>query len=182
MAKKKDKPQVINNIQELNLEIDYDKLAEAIVKAQNKNEVVKNNYESEHIGYWKAIWNIIRNKKGTQEDFMAGLMCALMTVVFNILAIFLFVCAAICTYFAFDNIRNAVFSQDALIVTIIKILKFTAYASSCFTFLALAILMRGIANDIYRQRNKNYIVAVFSGMTSFAALIVALVALFKGVG
>lgn len=30
MAKKKDKPQVINNIGELNLEIDYDKLAEAI--------------------------------------------------------------------------------------------------------------------------------------------------------
>lgn len=38
MAKKKDKSQVINNIQELNLEIDYDKLAEAIVKA-NKKEV-----------------------------------------------------------------------------------------------------------------------------------------------
>ena len=37
MAKKKDKPQVINNIQELNLEIDYDKLAEAIVKAQQKD-------------------------------------------------------------------------------------------------------------------------------------------------
>ena len=30
MSKKKDKPQVINNIKELNLEIDYDKLAEAI--------------------------------------------------------------------------------------------------------------------------------------------------------
>ena len=37
MAKKKDKPQIINNIQELNLEIDYDKLAEAIVKAQQKD-------------------------------------------------------------------------------------------------------------------------------------------------
>ena len=36
MTKKKDKPQVINNIREMNLEIDYDKLAEAIVKAQNK--------------------------------------------------------------------------------------------------------------------------------------------------
>ena len=35
MAKKKEKQQVINNIQELNLEIDYDKLADAIVKAQN---------------------------------------------------------------------------------------------------------------------------------------------------
>ena len=38
MAKKKDKPQVINNIGEINLEIDYDKLAEAIVKAQEKSE------------------------------------------------------------------------------------------------------------------------------------------------
>ena len=42
MAKKKDKPQVINNIQELNLEIDYDKLAEAIVKANKKEKTKKN--------------------------------------------------------------------------------------------------------------------------------------------
>ena len=41
MAKKKDKPQVINNIQELNLEIDYDKLAESIVKTNNKIETEK---------------------------------------------------------------------------------------------------------------------------------------------
>ena len=39
--KNKGKPQVINNIQELNLEIDYDKLAEAIVIA-NKKEKSKN--------------------------------------------------------------------------------------------------------------------------------------------
>ena len=37
MTKKKEKPQVINNIQELNLEIDHDKLAEAMVKAQEKD-------------------------------------------------------------------------------------------------------------------------------------------------
>lgn len=41
MAKKKDKPQVINNIQELNLEIDYDKLAEAMIKAQEKAQPTK---------------------------------------------------------------------------------------------------------------------------------------------
>ena len=34
MSKNKNKPTTVNNIQELNLEIDYDKLAEAIVKAQ----------------------------------------------------------------------------------------------------------------------------------------------------
>ena len=36
MAKKKEKSQVINNIENLNLEIDYDKLAEAMVLAQQK--------------------------------------------------------------------------------------------------------------------------------------------------
>ena len=38
MAKKKEKTQTINNIQNLNVEIDYDKLAESIVKAQEKVE------------------------------------------------------------------------------------------------------------------------------------------------
>ena len=37
MGKKDRKPPVVNNIQELNLEIDYEKLAEAIVKAQDKS-------------------------------------------------------------------------------------------------------------------------------------------------
>ena len=42
MAKKKDKNQPITHIQNLNLEIDYDKLAESIVKAQGKaNETIK---------------------------------------------------------------------------------------------------------------------------------------------
>ena len=63
MAKKKDKPQVINNIQELNLEIDYDKLAEAIVKTNNKIEAEANKKISESltielIDYTKAqAWN-----------------------------------------------------------------------------------------------------------------------------
>ena len=36
MGKSKSKPQTINNINQLNLDIDYDKLAEAIVRAQEK--------------------------------------------------------------------------------------------------------------------------------------------------
>lgn len=56
MAKNKDNPQIINNIQELNLEIDYDKLAEAIVKAnslyqekikeQEKEKKIKNRMQA----------------------------------------------------------------------------------------------------------------------------------------
>ena len=51
MAKKKDKPQVVNNIQELNLEIDYDKLAEAIVKAQNQSTIIESYNEGSEGGY-----------------------------------------------------------------------------------------------------------------------------------
>lgn len=39
MAKKKNNTTVVNNIDSVNVEIDYDKLAEAIVKAQQKAEV-----------------------------------------------------------------------------------------------------------------------------------------------
>ena len=48
MGKKDRKPPVVNHIQELNLEIDYDKLAEAIVKArqiETKNEQDKKEAE-----------------------------------------------------------------------------------------------------------------------------------------
>ena len=41
MAKKKSNPTVVNNIESVNMEIDYDKLAEAIVKAQQKAEEQK---------------------------------------------------------------------------------------------------------------------------------------------
>ena len=54
MAKKKDKQQVINNIGELNLDIDYDKLAKAIVKAQrNKNE----NEQTQQVGFCQSLMN-----------------------------------------------------------------------------------------------------------------------------
>lgn len=41
MAKKKSNPTVVNNIESVNMELDYDKLAEAIVKAQQKAEEQK---------------------------------------------------------------------------------------------------------------------------------------------
>ena len=60
MAKKKDKPQVINNIQELNLEIDYDKLAEAIVRANflQQEEFKKQEKEKRISNRMQAIKNM----------------------------------------------------------------------------------------------------------------------------
>lgn len=43
-----------------------------------------------------------------------------------------------------------------------------------------AIIMWGASNEMRKEKDKNYIVAVFSGVVSFVALIVAFVALIKG--
>ena len=71
MANKEDKPQVINNIQELNLEIDYDKLAEAIVKAkQIEDENAAKKKVSELEEWRKSIGvNNHENKKGIKKKF-----------------------------------------------------------------------------------------------------------------
>ena len=66
MAKKKDKPQVINNIGEINLEIDYDKLAESIVKAQEKSE----------------------DEANQKKKFTSGTFATLITFAFYALSIF----------------------------------------------------------------------------------------------
>ena len=46
------------------------------------------------------------------------------------------------------------------------------------TFL-ISLLFKGAANDIKREEDRNYIVALFSGVVSFVALIISIVALIQ---
>ena len=176
MAKKKDKPQVINNIQELNLEIDYDKLAEAIVKAQNKASEISDETEETELGFWKSVWYIIRNKNKKSGSVLAESMSMLLSLVFNILAILFFVGGVLTAVMLLVYIFSRTEWELKIVFNAIT------FAVSGIFLEFFALLMRGIANDISWEQNRNYIVSIFSSMVSFAALIVALVALFKGVG
>jgi hypothetical protein len=82
MSKKKDKPQVINNIQELNLEIDYDKLAEAIVKAKQIEEENAAKKKASELEEWQRSIGINKHedKKGLKRKFF---------VFFNSIKVFL---------------------------------------------------------------------------------------------
>lgn len=173
MAKKKDKPQVINNIQELNLEIDYDKLAEAIVKAQNKSK--ESNMPKEKMGFWKAVWLIIQNKEPKYGNKNAILLAEVMAYIFNTIAIcsftlFTLIVVVLFVGFTWSKVPSELITQIIVLIFIMGLL------------LAIALIFRCIANEIRAEKDRNYIVSVFSGLVSFAALIVALVALFKGVG
>ena len=161
MAKKKnknDKPQVINNIQELNLEIDYDRLAKAMVKAQVISEDEEN-----------------KKRKFTSGSFSMLIMIAF--YVFSVLIGFLSVLMIFAPVVSWNALHwNGLTNIVTSIVTI----------AFCIVFAILlglyAVLLWKSAKEIETEKDRNYIISVFSGIVSFAALIVALVALFKGVG
>ena len=158
MAKKKDKPQVVNNIGELNLEIDYDKLAEAIVTAQEKSEDEAN-----------------KKRKFTSGSFAMLIMVAFR--VFSILMGLLSVALFFAPVVSWNALQWKVFTNAvASIVTIVFCIVFAIILG------LYAVLLWKSAKEIETEKDRNYIISVFSGIVSFAALIVALVALFKEVG
>ena len=158
MAKKKDKPQVVNNIQEMNLEIDYDKLAEAIVKANSQLDAEAN-----------------KSKKFTSGMFSISVFAILRVIaLLGWIIAFALLIGSINTFIEmswndFSTISGNVF-QIIYSITITGLL------------VLYPLMLWKSAKEIETEKDRNYIISVFSGIVSFAALIVALVALFKGVG
>ena len=106
MAKKKDKLQVINNIEEIKIEIDYDKLAEAIVVAQeNANKKKKSTSKIRgavmggingvlyllvtlfSVGAIAGTW--VEYAKAAEPSLMIYIGC---TIMFAVIGLFAFLC------------------------------------------------------------------------------------------
>ena len=171
MAKKKEKKQTINNIQELNLEIDYDKLAESIIRVQNQSLKIDINKEYLSSTFSGKIAN----------NYFALSLNQLLSKFFYILCVLDVLLTALTSIRTFNYIHdfliNSGHSVGYSIVVTVSII-FLQLFISAFLFCILI----NIAREIKKESDRNYIVSVFSGIVSFAALIVALVALFKGVG
>lgn len=183
---KKNKSSVINNIENLNLEIDYDKLADAIVKAQQKAEKQKTKeQQTEKItsklsfcDKLKLIWHIICNKVEFNGMITSAFLGSVMSIVFNLLAALLLIVLIFGVIAGIMALKDFEWSSNMIPTNIITISMFICFelfaATTSFTF-------RCIANEIAKEKDRNYIIAVFSGFVGFAALVVALVALLKGI-
>lgn len=167
------------NVNIIHNEIDYDKLAEAIVRANaTKQEVEEAPKEKISVKeFWKTVGMIITNKKVSNGQLAAGLLSVPMSVLFNTLAVVAVlamiggIIAIVKTAFSFSWSAELIFSNVIVILFCLLLIVFVA---------VLALYFRGVANEIAAEKDRNYVVDVFSGLTSFAALIVALVALIKG--
>ena len=136
------------------IEIDYDKLADAIVKANIKVEEERQNQNTLDKGLTKF----------TKALFIAmGIVC------------FLF---ASCGVVAIVKVFQTINWEDAVGVI--------AYFIAMALFLAIFVyvVLFGInlfksAKDIEKEKDRNYIIVIFSTIISFVSLIVSLVAFMK---
>ena len=138
----------------VNVEIDYDKLATAIVQAQEKAKT----HEEEKFtkGTFSLLTSWVLHTIGA-----SGFLIALYAVVYGIYH-------AITVLQWVDGVH--IFAN---IFTCIFILTLTF----CVGVLSFMLFKSG--NEIQKSKDKNFIVAVFSALSGFIALVVALVALFK---
>ena len=177
MRKRKRCITIINNT------IDYDKLAQAIVKANaiSESSKEKESKPEEKVTLKKfltTVRDIIVNKKQSNGEITSGLFSVVICSFFNTiavlgagLAIIMFI-GLIITAIKFPWSINTVFNNIFGIVLAIIFLAIIAM---------LSLFFRASANEMAVEKDRNYIVSVFSAVICFVALIVSLVALFKGV-
>ena len=145
------------NITIVNNEIDYDKLAEAIVRANEE----------------------VESKKQKSSKVLTSSMAMLLSLLFAILGVVIgfFTVAIIYAYTQLFSTINQMNMECGEIVSL--------HVLICLLILAMVItvtIMMVSAVEIYREKDRNFIMNAFSGVVGFAALVVAVIALFKGVG
>ena len=133
--------------------------------------------EGKRVGFWKRIWWIARGKGSGDSRYTTAIFTSLLGSFFNTLAFLglaMFI-AMICS--AVEIIGTWTRDCNLTWANIFELLSMVGIILLVFVF---ALMFRGAANDMKQEKDRNYIIALFSGVVSFAALIVALVALLKG--
>jgi len=152
MAKKKNNTTVVNNIDSVNVEIDYDKLAEAFVKTQQKaNEQYSVSREMMKFVITPVFWIL---------TFVTGFISVAFFVVL------------------FTSANDMLNDENWLVGAITLLIVFFI----AFFSLSLTFFLAATAKEIDKENDRNYISSMFSNVVAIVALIVALIALVKGVG
>ena len=185
MAKKKGNAQVINNIGEVHLDIDYDKLAEAIVKAQERAKVEQNHQEEVQVtptqkkkwswkSFFRNLWSFICNKTPSTQDEIAISLSAILNASFkavSALCFLLFVISIPHSCFSLFQIHWSI-SVDGIINEMQGLI--TAVLTPILLF-AFALEFWAIGNAMSREKDKGFLLTMFSSIVGIVALVVSIV-------
>ena len=136
-----------------NIEIDYDKLAEAMIKAQekvNSEQSIVSKTFSLISGIFLKLLSIFGMMAGA--SLIIGLFCYTIQEM---------------VWTSFSVVVSNVFMAIMIVLVALILILFSR-------------MLFNSAKAIETEKNKQFVIAIFSGVASFAAVLVALVALIKG--
>lgn len=158
------------------MEIDYEKLAEAIVKANNKQNT-ENVKQEEEINFSakekfrilrKGIIQIITCKNKTETALTTGFFAMLVSLLFRALALFGVFAFASLIIGLFDTCCGMTWAGLQFLPNIFTVLTTILIG---IALLMYSLIIWGSATEIENEKDKNYIISVFSGIVTFVALI-----------
>lgn len=199
MAKKKEKTQVINNIQELNLEIDYDKLAQAIVKAKQIDEENAAKKKAADLEEWKKSLGVNKHedKKGIKKKIYV--FCNNVKVFFNLIFFSkkkkvrvsmtgAFMQSITAAFFHLIKVMLWILSLAFISVCIyhgnmaFSLLNYVYYIGFAIIAFMLASIFRLMAIETEQITERERVLGVFTAVMSVIPMIETIVTFFKEVG
>ncbi|MBQ7236502.1 MAG: hypothetical protein IJX03_05045 [Clostridia bacterium] len=193
--KKKKEEETKVNIEKVNIEIDYDKLAESIVKSkeiakekeqikvkelQEIEEKAKKEEKRKKIGFWEAIKFFRKLHKGEIDTkgeatpmimpMFTSLMALVFSIIFNILSLLFFIGIVLFAIFEMSWQTNQIITNISVLLLFLAI---------DIILYVISFMMKIVSNDIEKTKDKHYVLSVFSALAGFGALIVSIIALLK---
>ena len=162
-----------------NMQIDYNSITDAIVEANNRvNNTNQTEINGEKLGFWKAVWYILKGGKSNDGRFLTAPFIVIINVTYIVLAFlsFLFSIIGILGFGAYYWINIASWEQSNIASNVFSIIIMICIMGVLLVF---CIVFKGAANDIKHEKNKNYVFGVFSGLISVISLIIAIIALYR---
>lgn len=133
--------------------------------------------EEKKVGFLRKIWWIIRGKGSDGSRYTTAIFTSLLGSFFDTLALLGLIAFIVIICSTVKQIRAWSWNCETIWGNIFQLISTGVFLMLIFLF---ALMFRGASNDMKQEKDRNYIIALFSGVVSFAALIVALVALVKG--
>lgn len=158
----------------LSVNIDYEKLAETFLKIQ-KHQEEKIEETNNKPNFFKSIVLIMNGKKDTKDHMTIGLMSIPLVMLFKSFSILGFISIFVGIYTIYKQVIVMPWSIGFKILENIIMIGIEVF--SLFFLLTFSIIVWGASNEIEKSEDKYFVIAVFSGIVSFVALVVALVAL-----
>lgn len=179
MSKRK-RAQTVNIISQLNLGIDYEKLAEAIIKAQEKAKLISfETTPKKKNGFFQSVWKIIKGENSKNGSLLSAPFIIVISLLYRIIAVVGFLALVVIDVSSVIALAKMNWQGTQIVGNIIAAIIVIIVSVSIFLYM---LLFWGAANDVENEKDKNYVISVFSGLVSVASLIVAVIILIKGNG